>query len=224
MILEPGPRPRLDEPEFALDQRPELSLRMLIPRGGASPPEKVAVRLVALSVRKNRALLRASVRLDAMVITGNSYGGAIATPLTQRFPGIANGDLLPMDNLLLYVGPVHEFLDIAIWVNRDDDKGASLADMFASAVGQTAVKSALTVVGGLILAAPTVAVGVGAVVAVAELVRVGAHLVSMAVGKDIGLYRTSLLPYERFGVGRHPETGTRQAQEIDFAYEVLEQP
>jgi Caspase domain len=224
VILEPGPRPRLDEPAFALDERPDLSLRILTPRGGASVPEKVAVRLAALSVRKNRALLRATVRLDAMVITGDPEGRAMATPLTQRFPGIASGDLLPMDNLLLYVGPVHEFLDIAIWVNRDDDKGATLADLFADEVSKPAVKSALTVVGGLVLAAPTVAVGVGAVVAVAELVRVGAHLVSTAVGRNIGLYRTSLLPYERFGVGRHPEDGMREAQEIGFAYEVLEQP
>jgi caspase domain-containing protein len=224
VVLEPGPRPRLDEPEFALDQRPDLSLRMLVPRGGARVPKKVAVRLVALSVLKNRALMRATVRLDAMVITGRPDGGAVATPLTQRFAGIADGDLLPMDNLLLYTGPVREFLDIAIWVNRDDDKGASLADMFASDLHQTAVRSALTVVGGLVLAAPTVAAGVGAVVAVAELVRVGAHLVSTAVGKNIGLYRTSMLPAERFGVGRHPDTGTRQAQQIDFAYEILEQP
>lgn len=224
VILESGPRPRLDEPEFALDQRPDLSLRMLIPRNGASAPEKVALRLMALSVRKNRALLRAAVRLDAMVITGSPGGGAMAAPLTQRFPGIADGDLLPLENLLLYVGPVHEFLDIAIWVNRDDDKGATLAEMFASDLGNASVQSALTVMGGLIFAAPAVAAGVGAVVAVAELVRVGAHLVSAAVGKDIGLYRTSFLPNERFGVGRHPETGTRQAQQIDFAYEVIEQP
>jgi hypothetical protein len=224
VILEPGPRPRLDEPEFALDQRPDLSLRMLTPRGGTLPPKKAAVRLVGLSVRKNRALLRATVRLDAMVITGDRKGNAVATPLTQRFPGIADGDLLPIENLLLYVGPVREFLDIAIWVNRDDDKGASLADLFASEMSQSAVRSALTVVGGLVLAAPAVAAGVGAVAAVAELVRVGAGLVSAAVGKNIGLYRTSLLPYERFGVGRHPETGTHEAQQIDFAYEVLEQP
>jgi hypothetical protein len=179
---------------------------------------------LTLSVRKNRALLRAAVRVDAMVITGNPDGGAMAAPLTQRFPGIADGDLLPLENLLLYVGPVHEFLDIAIWVNRDDAKGASLAEMFASDLGKASVQSALTVIGGLVFAAPAVAAGVGAVVAVAELVRVGAHLVSAAVGKDIGLYRTSFLPNERFGVGRHPETGTRNAQQIDFAYEVLEQP
>ncbi len=224
VILEPGPRPRLDEPRFALDQRPDVTLRMLTPRGGERPPDKVAVRLVALSVLRNHALFRATVRLDAMVITGDGQGGAIGTPLTQRFPAIASGDLLPMDNLLLYVGPVREFLDLAIWVNRDDAKGAGLADLFATEVVKPEVKAALTVVGGLVIAAPTVAVGVGAVVAVAELVRVGAQLVRMAVGDHIGLYRTSLLPYERFGVGRHPPAGMAEAQQIQFAWEVIEQP
>ena len=224
LILEPTGRPRLDEPAFALDERPDQSLRILAPRGASRPPRKVAVRLTALSVRKNRALWRATVRLDAMVITADAHGGAMAAPLTQRFPGIADGDLLPMDNLLLFAGPVREFLDIAIWVNRDDKHGQSLADLFASEMNQPGVQSALTVAGGLVLAAPTVALGVGAVAAVAELVRVGAHLVTAAVGQHIGLYRTSLLPHESFGVGRHPVTGLQEAQDIQFAFEVIEQP
>ena len=223
VILEPGPRPRLDEPAFALDDRPDITLRMLIPRGAIAPPSNVAVRLVALSVLKNKALFRATIRLDAMVITGDGQGGAVGTPQTQRFPGIASGDLLPMDNLLLYTGPVRDFLDVAIWVNRDDEKGAELADLFATEVKKPEVKVALTVVGGLVLAAPAVAVGVGAVVAVASLVRVGAQLVRTAAGDHIGLYRTSLLPYERFGVGRHPSAGMDEAQKIQFAWEVIEQ-
>jgi len=224
MILEPTVRPRLDEPTFALDERPDQSLRMLAPRGASRPPQKVAVRLTALSVRKNRALWRATVRLDAMLITADARGRAMAMPLTQRFPGIADGDLLPMNNLLLFAGPVREFLDIAIWVNRDDKHGQSLADLFASEMNQPAVQSALTVAGGLVLAAPTVVLGVGAVAAVAELVRVGARLVTAAVGQHIGLYRTSLLPHESFGVGRHPVTGLQEAQDIRFAFEVSEQP
>ncbi len=224
LILEPTVRPRLDESAFALDERPDQSLRILAPRGASRPPRKVAVRLTALSVRKNRALWRATVRLDAMVITADPHGRAMAVPLTQRFPGIADGDLLPMDNLLMFAGPVHEFVDIAIWVNRDDKHGQSLADLFASEMNQPAVQSALTVAGGLVLAAPTVALGVGAVAAVAELIRVGAHLVTAAVGQHIGLYRTSLLPHESFGVGRHPVTGLHEAQDIQFAFEVIEQP
>ena len=43
-----------------------------------------------------------------------------------------------------------------------------------------------------------------------------------AVGKEIGLYRTSFLAFERFGVGRQPAEGLRQAQGIEFAYEVID--
>lgn len=224
VVLEPSARPRLDEPAFALDERPDITLRILAPRGNTPVPDKVAVRLVALSVLKNRALFRATVRLDAMVITGDGRGGVVATPQTQRFPGIDSGDLLPMDNLLLYVGPVHEFLDIAIWANRDDDKGAELADLLAAELGKPGMQTALTVAGGLVLAAPTAAAGVGAVAAVAELVRVGAQLVRKAVGGHIGLYRTSLLPHQRFGIGRHPPDGMEDAQQIRFAWEVTKQP
>ena len=72
------------------------------------------------------------------------------------------------------------------------------------------------------LAAPQVAVAVGAVAAVATVVRVASELVQAAVGKEIGLYRTSFLAFERFGVGRQPAEGLRQAQGIEFAYEVID--
>lgn len=220
VILEPAVRPRLDEPAFTLDERPDQSLRMLAPRGASRPPQKVAVRLIGLSVHKNRALWRATVRLDAMVITADAHGRAMTMPFTQRFPGIADGELLPMDNLLLFAGPVREFVDIAIWVNRDDKHGQSLADLFAGEMNQPAVQSAMTMAGGLVLAAPTVTLGVATVAAVAELVRVGARLVTAAVGQHIGLYRTSLLPHESFGIGRHPVTGLKEAQGIRFAFEI----
>ena len=59
-------------------------------------------------------------------------------------------------------------------------------------------------------------------VAVATVVRVGAELVNAAVGKEIGLYRTSFLPFEQLGVGRHPADGLRRAQGIEFAFEVVD--
>ena len=65
------------------------------------------------------------------------------------------------------------------------------------------------------------AVAAAAVASVATLVRVGAGLVQAAVGKDIGLYRTSFLAFEQFGAGRQPREGFRDAQGIEFAYEIL---
>ena len=62
--------------------------------------------------------------------------------------------------------------------------------------------------------------------AVATLVRTGARVLDHILGKSIGVYRTSLLPHENFGAGkptaRHPAEGLIQAQDMSFAYEVID--
>jgi hypothetical protein len=179
------------------------------------------VRLVNLRVRHNKALFKAAVRIDALILTGGDQE-VVATPFTFRFPDVADGDLLPADNLLLYHGDVRDFLDIAIWANRDDEKGVDLTVLFEEAVNDETVQGALAVVGGLVVAAAPAAAAAAAVGAVATVVRVGASLISAAVGKEIGLYRTSFLPFEQFGLGRQPREGFRTAKGIDFAYEVVD--
>ena len=221
-FLSPGAAPDLDEPPFAITELPTPSERTMLPRGPLDAPSRAAVRLVALKVRNNKALFRSAVRVDALVMTASGDGQVVAQPFTFRFPGIQDGDLLPADNVQLYLGEVHDFLDLAIWVNRDDTKGVDLAKLFEGAANNPGTKGALTVIGGLVLAAPQVAVAVGAVAAVATVVRVASELVQAAVGKEIGLYRTSFLAFERFGVGRQPAEGLRQAQGIEFAYEVID--
>ena len=219
-FLVPGTKPYLDEPPFAIVELPHPSVRTVLARGASEAPTRAAVRLVALKVRKNKALFKAAVRLDALVLTTGGNGQVLATPFTSRFPGIADGaDLLPMDNVQLYLGEVRDFLDLAVWVNRDDTKGADLAKLFELAVEDHKTQAALTVIGGLVLVAPQVAAAVGAVAGVATVVRVASGLVQAAVGKEIGLYRTSFLAFEGFGVGRQPSEGFRQAQGIEFAYE-----
>lgn len=221
-FMSPDARSDLREPSFAITDLPPLSMRTSQPRGPLNAPSRAAVRLVALKVRNNKALFRAAVRVDALVMTMQADGNVVAQPFTFRFPGIQDGDLLPMDKLQLYLGDVHEFLDIAIWVNRDDTKGVDLAKLFEQAADDTTTQGALTVIGGLVLAAPQVAIAVGTVAAVATVVRVGSELVQAAVGKEIGLYRTSFLAFEKFGVGRQPAEGLRQAQGIEFAYEIID--
>lgn len=222
-FLEPRARPRLSEPVFEIDDLPDPSVRALLPRAATPPPGKVAVRLVEMTIRKNRALFRAAVRVDALVVTRGPDGGAgIAYPTTFRFPNIGDETALPLDNIRLYDGEVRDFLDLALWVNRDDTKGKDLAELFSGELGKPEVKSALTALGGLVVAAPQAALAFGAVAAVATLVTVGARLVQVATGKEIGTYRTSKLAFEQFGVGRTPPGGRRQAQDVEFAYEVVE--
>jgi hypothetical protein len=217
--LVPESKPDAAEPPFAIVELPDTALRTLQPRAAVDAPHRVAVRLIALTVVNNRALFRATVRVDSLVITRRG-GQAVATPFTQRFPAIADGDLLPADNLLLFLDDVNEFLDIALWVNRDDAKGAELAELLAGAVSDR--RTALADVGGLFVVAPQAATAVGAVVAVATLVSAGSRLVEKAVGKEIGLYRTSFLSHERFGVGRQPASGVREAQGIAFAFDIVD--
>ena len=220
-FLVPGTRPDVAEPPFAIREVPPLAQRMVRPRAAATAPTSVATRLTALRVTNNKALFRAAVRLDALVITATE-DRVKATPFTQRFPGIASGDLVPADNLLLYHGPVRDFLDIAVWVNRDDTKGADLLHLFEESAADPGVHGALSVVGGLVLTVPQAALAVGAVSAIATLVRVTGTLIQAAVGKEIGLYRTSFLAHERFGLGRQPAEGLRRAQDIEFAFEIVD--
>jgi hypothetical protein len=222
-FLEPKPRPRLGEPEFEVDDLPDPSVRALVPRAGTKAPSKVAVRLVEMMVRKNRALFKAAVRVDALVVTRGAEGGpGIAHASTFRFPSIGDDTMLPLDDVRLYDGEVHDFLDLALWVSRDDSKGRDLADAFAEELQKPEVKNALLALGGLAIAAPQAALAFGAVAAVSVLVSAGARLVQLATGKDIGTYRTSKLAFERFGSGRTPPQGRRQAQDVEFAYEVVE--
>jgi hypothetical protein len=219
--LVPAPPPALGEPAFAIEDLPDVSQRSLLARSAIAPPARLAVRLVNLRVRHNKALFKAAVRVDALILTGGE-DQVVATPFTFRFPDVADGDLLPADNLLLYHGGVKDFLDIAIWANRDDEKGVDLAVLFEQAVNDEAVQGALAIIGGLVVAAAPAAAAAATVGAVATVVRVGASLISAAVGKEIGLYRTSFLPFEQFGLGRQPREGFRTAKGIEFAYEVVD--
>ena len=84
--LVPGPKPNVDEPPFAISELPDPSQRSVQPRALGDVPKRVAVRLVALKVRNNKALFRSAVRLDALVITSNKGRGcrhAVHLPLRR---------------------------------------------------------------------------------------------------------------------------------------------
>lgn len=221
-LLHAASRPMADEPRFDIDERPDASLRSLVPRGVAVPA-RVSVRLNELTVHSNRALLRSRVRIDCMVITAApAESGDPYRASTMRFDRIKSGDRLPFDKVLVYDGPVNRFLDIAIWVAKDDSPDVDLADLFAKEAGSKEVATALTALAGLAVAAPAAAAVAGSVAAVAVLVRTAARLIDKARGASIGVYRTTLLPHERFGAStRHPAGGLLRAQDMSFAFEVI---
>src|SRR5690606_20288165 len=138
---------------------------------------------------------------------------------TARFSRVQDGDRLPLDNLLIYHGPAVDYLDIAWWVARDDRRARALSELLRDRLTdgniQTAVQS-------LAILAPQVGLAATAVTAGAIIVNTAYELLSQAVDRTIGLYRTSFLASEDFGVGRHPAHGSFTAGDFSFAYEILD--
>ncbi|WP_327635306.1 caspase family protein [Kribbella sp. NBC_00482] len=213
-MLNPTPRPLREQAGFLIDDRPEEPVRLLSPRGVA--PGKVAVRIAELIVHRNRALRSADVRVDAVVLTGGAGDQPVYRAQTTRFSNIRDDERLPLDNLLIYHGPAVEFLDIAVWVSRDTTGSLALSDLLEQKFGDPTVQAAGAQLAGLALTAPHAAVAVAAASAGAVLVNTAYELLTAAVGQSIGLYRTSLLAQEEFGIGRH----VRHPQDFSFTFSV----
>ncbi|GAA3826916.1 hypothetical protein GCM10023083_69940 [Streptomyces phyllanthi] len=225
-LLHPARRARADEPAFEIDERLDQSFRLVTPRG-PDAPSRVAVRLKEVTVHSNRAFLRSQVRIDTMVVTAapDEAGGPYRAA-TLRFDRIKDGDRLPFDDVLVYEGPVNRFLDIAVWVARDDSPDVDLAEGLAAETGSEEVSTALSTLTALAAAEPTAAVVAGSTAAVAVLIRMAARMIDQSRGTSIGLYRTTLLPHQRFGVadgvGRHPAQGLLRAQDMSLVFEVVD--
>jgi caspase domain-containing protein len=208
---------------FLIEHLPEVSQRLSRPRSGASLPDNVAVRMLELQVKKNGALRSTDLRLDALFVTHPRNGADPVTAMlarTERFQSIGDGDCLPVDKLILFNGPVREFLDIAIWISEDTGSGPALFELFADIAGNEGVQE---VIGSLAsLAGLAGAAAAGATIgAVGTLIRTAGKVLASAVGPSIGLYRTTLLPIEGFGLGRRPAQKLLDAEDIAFAYEAV---
>jgi hypothetical protein len=105
-------------------------------------------------------------------------------------------------------------------VSRDRRGSLDLADLLRESLTDDDVRHAVESVSALALAAPQAALAAAALSACAVIVSTAYRLLSTVVGDSIGLYRTSLLAGEGFGVGRHPTAGVQPAQDFSFAYEV----
>lgn len=230
-VLHPVQRPRDGEPAFEIDERPDPSFRMVVPRGTTETPKRLAVRLAELTVHSNRSVLASRVRVDTMVISAvDAAAGRPYRAQTLRFPRIHDGERLPLQDAILYEGPVDRFVDIALWVSKDDSRDPDLADLITAETTDPQVATAITALGALAVAQPTAALVAASVGAVAVLVRTAARVVENVRGTAIGVYRTSLLPHEGFGVGgasngigRRPGHGVLRAQDISFALEFVDQ-
>lgn len=215
---------------FAIDRSIDAHdlARCLTVRRGLEPaqaPKHVAVRIREISLHRNGALWgKAKVRVDTLVLTGAPSNHAYH-PGTSEFPRAGKNDILPMQDLLVYQGPVGGFLDFGIWVSRDEGEIKQLQDLLDKEIGQREdIKGAVTKLAALAVTAPQAAAIAAAGVAAARIVSVASKLLVATVGTSIGLYRQSFLPQERFGVGHHPVEGQIRANDFSFSFEITEVP
>lgn len=187
-------------------------------RGGSG---RIAVVLHELIVHKNRAIFGANIRVDALFVTPNS-GAPSYTAGTMRFPNVKDGDRLPLDQVLLYLGPARDLIDVCLWVSRDRTNSLALSDLLAAEANSEEVKTAVGTLAAIAVAAPQAALVVGGIAAAATLANVCYRLLSKAVGDSVGVYRTSLLEMDDFRQGRHPPEGLLRAQDFSFRFDVRE--
>jgi hypothetical protein len=214
--LVPLPSPAGEDPEFQVDERPEQSVLLWSPK--SANPANIAVRMSELVVHRHRAFRSANIRLDALVLTRGSGKQPVYSTQTGRFSTISDGQTLPLDKMLIYHGAAVDYLDIAVWVSRDASGSLSLADLMAKKLTDSDLQLAMGHAGGLVAAAPQAAMAVAAIGAGAVLINAAYHLLTGIVGHSIGLYRTTLLAAEQFGIGRPADQCVIRAQDFSFSY------
>jgi hypothetical protein len=206
------------DPGFQIDESIDVTDR---DRSRGAPVD-VAVRLLDLVVRRNRAMFSTDVRLDAVFVTGAPIDdGRPFVARTWSFPRIADGHRLSADELALYVGPAQDFLEMAIWVSRANQENPNLAELIGAALQDPTLGSSaagLFALGRLDPAGFAVKTGMSAV---GSFLEAAGRVLRQAVNRSIGLYRTTLLVPEGLTTGRRPADGLREAQDMAFAYDVV---
>ncbi len=193
-------------------------------RGGTA---SLAVRINDVIIHDNRKLFGGSdIRMDVIVQQGlpQNENSPFYQPSTFRFPGVKKGDKLSISapGLLIFYGRPAYFLDISVLVSRDRKDSEDLGTLISKQVNSDSWKSAASPLLNLAMTQPQallVTAAVSGAVTIASLIW---EILRKATGDTIGLYRTSWLQRrDRFGLGRHPETGTYREQDLEFWYEIV---
>jgi hypothetical protein len=198
-------------------------------RGGierlTAPP--LAVSMHDMVIYDNRKWFGgADLRVDALVVQGHGSTKdrrSFYMPQTFRFPGVQDGDRLPMgeSGLLIFYGRPAYFLDVFISVSRDRGDSDDLANLLAAHLDSGDVEDAI---GNLValVAQPEVAALKLAVGAAARLGELAYDVLRAVTGATVGLLHTSWLEHrDQFGVGRHPEVESYRLKDLSFWYDIV---
>jgi hypothetical protein len=221
--LSPWPLSHRDN-GFLLDDRPAESMRIFAPRGLVRASRKLAIRITKITIHDTRSWFgSACLRLDTLVITRSaSTGVAPYRAETRRFEAIKDGEVLPLENVLIYHGDATDFVDFRVWVSRDREHSETFTELLKEQANSAEFKDAAAALLA-ITAVSTVAPAVAAIGAVATLTAIAWKVLTAVLPKTVGIYQTSLLAGEGigFGQGRHPAERMLRAQGFSFGYEVV---
>ena len=188
-----------------------------------------AIRLNELIIHNNRTWFgEGDIRIDSLVVQGNAPDSKTDYyhPSTFSFPRVADGEALSIGQpgLLLYFGQPRYFLDIFLLVSRDRGNADKLADVLAQNVTAKTLDPAVKPIIELATSAVTSSAVSLALQAAVTLGNVAYNALQSVTGGTIGVYRASFLQgADKFGVGKHPETGYLEAKDSSFRYEILAQ-
>jgi hypothetical protein len=195
-------------------------------RGGirhlTAPP--LAVSVNDLVIYDNRKWFGgADLRFDALVVQGHGSTkdpGSFYMPQTFRFPGVHDGERLPIgeSGLLIFYGRPAYFLDIFVSVSRDRKDSDDLADILSHHIDSGDAADAIGSLAALV-AQPEVAALKLALGAAGRLGELAYQVLRATTDATVGLLHTSWLEHrDRFGVGRHPESDSYRLRDLSFWY------
>ena len=195
-------------------------------RGGATAGDadrNLAVFLKPLIVRETHKWFGgAELRLDVFVVHGGPESEGLFHPKTFRFPRVVDGDDLAIgDNgLLVYYGKPSHFLVLTLALSRDTRDSDDLAALLSAQEKTQEVSSLVTRLAAS--ASPHVAAVQVAMQAAFTLGDVAYKLIRHVSPNCLGLYRANWLANtHKFGIGRHPRSGSTSIRDFELAYQIL---
>jgi len=224
--------PWLLEEARPLDQAAKIMVEQDLGPGGRRGlgilhAPQLALSLDRLVIHDNRKWFgEADIRLDAFVVHGHGAEGepeSFYTPQTFRFSRVRDQEELPIgeSGLLLFYGKPLYFLDLFLTVSRDRKDTDDLSGILSGRLQEDSVKSAIGQLAGLVMA-PQVAAVTAALGAAARLGEFVYEVLRQVTGATVGLFHTSWLEHrDRFGIGRHPESGAYRVKDLSFSYQIV---
>jgi hypothetical protein len=113
----------------------------------------------------------------------------------------------------VFRGPVHDFVDIYVWISRHTEHDLDLAELLAQPAGGRALHD----LAGALRINDSSAPWIASAATSGALARLSYEPLREAGRPAIGLYRSSFTSSEGFGIGRHPAQEVHRSAVCSFS-------